>query len=110
MSNNNDKPKSEEQVLFERLQNDIDEAGWDLIGPHHERESAFLVSSELDLTAVGMAMARDEVEYIRSWLTDGKMARPTDELIAAWTENEVKFDYLIVQPYVLIKTKSDDLQ
>jgi hypothetical protein len=98
------------ESLLDRLQNDIDEAGWDLIQPHHEREAAFLVTSDLELAPVGMAMARDEVEYIRQWLADGKMSRPSEELINAWIENEVKFDYLIVQPYVLIQLKSDDLQ
>lgn len=100
----------QEDNLLERLQNDIDEAGWDLIQPHHERDAAFLVTSDLDLAPVGMAMARDEVEYIRKWLADGKMSRPSDEIISAWLENEVKFNYLIVQPYVLIQLKSEDLQ
>ncbi|EQC51617.1 DUF2288 family protein [Bacteriovorax sp. DB6_IX] len=103
-------PKTEEQNLLERLQNDIDETGWDLLEEHHKRDALFLLTSDLELAPVGMAMARDEVEYIRGWLNDGKMSRPTDELIKTWLENEVKFNYLIVQPYVLIQLKSEDLQ
>ncbi|OIQ19189.1 MAG: hypothetical protein BM556_07845 [Bacteriovorax sp. MedPE-SWde] len=105
-----DTPKNEDQDLLERLQNDIDEAIWEIIEPHHNRESAYLLSSDLELAPVGMAMAKDQIEYIRGWLTDGSMARPNEEQIKVWKEQDVKFNYLIVQPYVLIQVKQDELQ
>jgi len=91
--------------LIEKLTNDIDEAKWELIKDHHDRGSAFLVDDSLDLVAVGVAMAKDQVEYIRTWLSEEKILQPTEELITTWKEADVYFRYLIVQPYVLIQIK-----
>ncbi|MFG1485942.1 DUF2288 family protein [Halobacteriovorax sp. RZ-2] len=95
--------------LLERLANDIDDAKWDLLKPHHEREALFMITDELELAAVGFTMARDEVEYIKKWLADEQMFRPTDEQIGTWEEENTEFQYLIVQPYVLVKIKREGL-
>ncbi|EQC45476.1 DUF2288 domain-containing protein [Bacteriovorax sp. Seq25_V] len=96
--------------LIEKLTNDIDEAKWELIKDHHARGAAFLVDDSLDLVAVGVAMAKDQVEYIRGWLGEGKILQPTEELIEAWNEADVFFRYLIIQPYVLIQIKREEME
>jgi hypothetical protein len=101
---------NENENVLERLTKDVDEAGWDLLAPHHEREALFLLDKNLDLPAVGFAMYRDDVQYIQKWLTSGELSRPTDEQINIWKEEEIKFHYLIVQPYVLIKLIAEELQ
>lgn len=95
--------------LIERLANDIDDARWDLLKPHHEREALFMISDELELPAVGYTMASDQVEYIKKWLAEEQMYRPTEEQIEAWENNNTEFKYLIVQPYVLVKIKKEGL-
>lgn len=96
--------------LIEKLTNDVDEAKWELIKDHHERGAAFLVDDSLDLVAVGVAMAKDQVEYIRNWLEEGKILQPTEELISAWKEVDVYFRYLIIQPYVLFQIKREEME
>lgn len=95
--------------LIERLANDIDNARWDLLKPHHEREALFMISDELELPAVGYTMASDQVEYIKKWLAEEQMYRPTEEQIDAWEKDNTEFKYLIVQPYVLVKIKKEGL-
>lgn len=99
----------EKEKLLEKLQNDVDEASWELLDQHHERGALFVIDNDLELPAVGFTMARDEVEYIRQWLADNKIYRPEEESIAIWKEQETKFNYLIVQPYVLVQVKKDEL-
>lgn len=89
--------------LLERLSTEICEAKWELLDNHHKRQSLFIVSDSLELVAVGVAMARDQVEYIRNWLNDGLIDKPTDDLIKTWLESDVTFNYLIIQPYVIIQ-------
>ncbi len=100
----------QQENLLQRLTNDIDDAQWDLLKPHHEREALFMLTDNLDLPAVGFAMARDEVEYIKKWLADEEIFRPTNEQIEIWEKENTKFQYLIVQPYVLVKIKKEGLQ
>lgn len=96
--------------LLQRLTNDIDDARWDILKPHHEREALFMLDEHLDLAAVGFAMARDEVEYIKQWINANEVYRPTDEQIELWEKNNTEFQYLIIQPYVLVKIKKEGLQ
>lgn len=97
--------------LLERLSTEICEAKWELLADHHKRQSLFIISETLELVAVGVAMARDQVEYIRNWLNDGLIDKPTDDLIKTWLESDITFNYLIIQPYVIIqipKAKIDE--
>ena len=100
----------DKENLLAKLMNEIDVAKWDLLAPHHEREALFVVNKSLELPPVGLAMTRDEVEYVRNWLTAGDIYQPTEEQIAVWKEEEVKFKYLIVQPYVLAQLVNEELQ
>ena len=101
---------SKEENLFEKLKNDIDKAKWELIAPHHERQSAFVISNELTLEAVGLAMARDESNYVREWIQQQKLLPPTEDQVHTWEEDETEFNYLIVQPYVIFQLVPEDLQ
>ena len=49
------------QNLLERLTSEIDDARWDILKPHHEREALFMINDELELPAVGYTMASDQV-------------------------------------------------
>ena len=100
----------EKENVLERLTNDIDEARWNMLADHHKREALFILEKNLELAAVGLAMNRDEVSYVQQWLASGELSRPIEEQIAIWKEEETKFKYLIVQPYVLAKVISEDLQ
>ena len=102
--------EKESENLFEKLKNDIDKAKWDLLEPHHQRGAAFIISQDLELEAVGLAMARDESNYVREWIQKEKLLPPTEEQIEVWSEDETEFNYLIIQPYVIFQLISDDLQ
>ena len=109
MSDEN-KGKSPEVDLLTKLSADIDETTWENLQAHHERQALFCLSDNVELVAAAMAMARDEVNYIQKWLSESDMWKPTDEEIETWKEDDVVFNFLILQPYVLIKIKKDGLQ
>jgi hypothetical protein len=60
---------------------------------------------------VGVNVANDEVEIIKDYLSNEQLRKPSDEEVKNWEEkpHEKMAQFLIVQPYVLIK-KIDNLQ
>ena len=92
--------------LKEKLSQEVDEADWNLLKKHHESETVFIVGKDLDLVDVGVAIAMDKSHMVKGWLDSGQLAKPTDEQVKYYEENEFKkmCKFIIIQPYVLIQT------
>lgn len=95
--------------LLEKLSADIDDAKWDLIDEHYKRGAVLIVDQSVELVAVGVAMAKDQIDYIRNWLANNQLSKPEDSVVEFWKESDVTFRYLIIQPYVLIQLKKEEL-
>jgi len=85
--------------------NEIQKGRWELLEPHHRRGAVFVVKDPLDLQTVGHAIATDKVNIVKIWLDNGDFKKLEDEDLGSYTETlyENFCDFLIVQPYVLIK-------
>ncbi|MBD64586.1 MAG: hypothetical protein CME62_05240 [Halobacteriovoraceae bacterium] len=91
--------------LKEKLKTEIEEADWSMIKPHVERGAVLLISSQLDLLDVGVAIAQDKVQFIKLWLDEGLITKTDDIDSKAFEEDQFKkqFKFIIIQPYVLIQ-------
>lgn len=90
------------ETLRERLCGERAATDWRSLGPHHERQALFLVSGGVDLLDAAVAIAGDDTASVAAWLTQGALARPTDDEAARWDgEPDTTFEFLIVQPYVV---------
>jgi hypothetical protein len=88
------------------LTQNIDEAEWDWLIPHVQRDAVIIVSSQINLVDVGVAIASDNTPTVESWIDDALLAKPSNEQMGAWNLNRTKrFNTLIVQPYVLVQEK-----
>ncbi|MCO4794604.1 MAG: DUF2288 family protein [Bacteriovoracaceae bacterium] len=107
MSDDKEDPNKTELSLKEKLKSEIEEADWSMLEPHFSRQAIVQVSSDLDLPTVSEKVAMDDVDSIKKWMTEGKVVRPTEEQVNTWKENPYKkaFQFIIVQPYVLIQEK-----
>ncbi len=82
----------------------VDQAEWDWLKPHVQREVVVVVSKGLDLIDVGVAIANDNVTSIQHWIGEQLIAKPSVEQMAVWNSDRTKrFNALIVQPYVLVQ-------
>ncbi|MGB3206798.1 MAG: DUF2288 domain-containing protein [Crinalium sp.] len=82
----------------------VDQAEWDWLKPHVQREVVVVVSKGLDLIDVGVAIANDNVTSIQHWIGEQLIAKPSVEQMAVWNSDRTKrFHALIVQPYVLVQ-------
>ena len=74
---------------------------WSMLAPHHRRQALFLVSPPVDLPTAATAMVEDQSRVILAWMSSGHITRATDELVAGLGP-EQEFDFMIVQPFVLV--------
>ncbi len=82
----------------------IDEAEWQWLKPHGERDALIIVAQEVDLLEVGFLLATDEVQTVNTLIQDRRLSKPTRKQIALWDKHpETPFKCLIVQPYVLLQ-------
>lgn len=97
--------KIDKDSLKEKLKDDLDEASWEMLKDHHERGAVFLIDNSLELIDVGAAIAVDEVSTVKIWL-DNKQFKKLEEIPTDVDQTVRDIDFLIVQPYVLIKLRN----
>lgn len=92
--------------LRAELTQSLDEAEWEWLIPHVQRDAIVLVPIELDLLSVGVAIASDDIPQVEQWINEQLLAKPSVTQIGEWNGDRTKrFKTLIVQPYVLIQEK-----
>mgnify|MGYP006269039983 CR=1 FL=1 len=90
--------------LRAELTESVDEAEWNWLIPHAEREAVVVVTQNLNLVEVGEAIANDNISSVQNWIRQQMIYKPSPHQISDWNNNDSKrFKALIVQPYVLIQ-------
>ncbi|HBB33223.1 MAG TPA: DUF2288 domain-containing protein [Cyanobacteria bacterium UBA8803] len=86
------------------LAENLDEAQWDWLKPHLQRDRLLVVHQELDLLDVGVAIAGDDTLSVQHWITNQQLHKPFPEQLTDWNNDQTKrFHALIVQPYILVQ-------
>ncbi|HEY9876273.1 MAG TPA: DUF2288 domain-containing protein [Candidatus Obscuribacterales bacterium] len=92
------------QDLRAELAEILDEAEWDWLIPHVQRDVVVVVAQGLDLLDVGVAIASDNVSSVQFWIGEQLIAKPSPAQMQDWNaDGNKKFQALIVQPYVLVQ-------
>ncbi|HEY9665622.1 MAG TPA: DUF2288 domain-containing protein [Coleofasciculaceae cyanobacterium] len=92
------------QDLRTQLAESLDEAELEWLKPHIRHDRVVVVHPELDLIDVGVAIASDDVQSVQHWIGEQLLHKPLPQEIADWNTNQsLRFQALIVQPYVLVK-------
>jgi hypothetical protein len=90
--------------LREQLTELLDEAELEWLKPHIQKDAVILVSPDLDLLDVGVAIASDNTQSVQHWIGEQLLVKPSSEILARWNSNpSQKFQAMIIQPYVLVK-------
>jgi hypothetical protein len=84
-----------------KLASEVLACGWAELEPHHERGALLVVGPDLDLVEAAEAIATDRKDRVEVWLTVGRIGRATPSLVSRWGELESRFQFVIVQPFVL---------
>ncbi|MEC4819233.1 MAG: DUF2288 domain-containing protein [Scytonema sp. PMC 1069.18] len=95
------------QDLRAELTENLDEAEWEWLIPHVQRDAVIVVSEGLDLLDVGLAIASDKVSEVQIWIDEALIAKPSVTQVGEWnTQRTKRFNTLIVQPFVLVQEKA----
>lgn len=90
--------------LREQLAELIDEAELEWLKPHIQKDAVILVTPDLDLLDVGVAIASDNTQSVQHWIGEQLLVKPSSEILNQWNSNpNQKFQAMIIQPYVLVK-------
>ncbi|GAX35646.1 DUF2288 domain-containing protein [Nodularia sp. NIES-3585] len=90
--------------LRTELTANLDEAEWDWLIPHVQRDAVIVVAEDLDLLDVGVAIASDQISSVQQWIDQQLMAKPSETQMGNWNSDRTKrFQTLIIQPYVLVQ-------
>ena len=109
MNSNDNGSSDSKDPLYDKLKEDIDESDWSLLEDHHKRKALFILHEEIDIIRVGIAMAKDDVEIIRDLMAKQQLSQPTEEEVETWQKDlHQRFQFLIIQPYVIIKLMKRD--
>lgn len=82
----------------------VDEAEWEWLIPHVQRDAVVIVDPDLNLVDVGVAIASDNVTAVQRWISEQLIQKPTPEQLSDWSgDRSHRFNALIVQPYVLVQ-------
>jgi Uncharacterized conserved small protein len=94
----------EMESLRTQLTENLDEAEWDWLIPHLEKEVVIIVESPLDLLTVGEAIAQDNANSVQHWISEALIHKPSPEqILQGHQQPKKRFQALIVQPFVLIQ-------
>ncbi|OKH35229.1 hypothetical protein NIES2119_20855 [[Phormidium ambiguum] IAM M-71] len=92
------------QDLKAELTASVDEAEWQWLLPHVVRDSLIVVTPELNIVDVGMAIANNNVSLVQNWISQELIHKPSLTQMSDWQANLSKrFNALIVRPFVLIQ-------
>lgn len=92
------------QDVRAELAESLDEAEWDWLKPHVQRDMVLVVHQNLDLLDVGVAIASDDVTSVQHWISEQLLHKPFPNELADWNNNQTKrFQALIVQPFILVQ-------
>ena len=91
--------------LRKKFQGEIDQADWEMLAPHYERETLFKVSRDLDIFDVAIDLAIDNVDQVKKYLESNQLIRPTDDEAREYAKEKNKFfaNFLVIQPYVIFQ-------
>jgi len=93
--------------LRAELTETLDEAEWEWLIPHVQRDAVIVVAGGLDLVDVGIAIASDNISEVQNWIDEALITKPSPAQMGEWNLQRTKrFDTLIVQPYVLVQEKA----
>jgi hypothetical protein len=92
--------------LRDELLESLDEAEWEWLIPHAQRDAVIVVSDNLNLVDVGEAIASDNTSSVQNWIDEQLLTKPSPLQLGEWNGSPSKrFNTLIIQPYVLVQEK-----
>jgi hypothetical protein len=96
-------PQQEQQMLHAKLNMETSQIAWSELLRFFAGGHVIVVSNDLDLVDVAARFSIDDTAAVQQWLSDGKIARATDEQARAWLEPDTLLWTVVARPWVLVQ-------
>jgi len=88
-------------ALRDKLKSEVMATDFAALGPHFARGALILVAVDVDLLDVAECVARDQRARVEAWLKAQHIWRASDADAQAAVAGAERFQFVIVQPWVL---------
>lgn len=89
--------------LENRLNQETARISWRELGRYFAAGRVIRVAAGLDLVDVAGAVAKDDTERVKTWLTAGEVAPVSDREARDWHDADAVLWAVVVKPYVLVQ-------
>ena len=91
--------------LAARLNRQTATIKWSELQPFFARGQAVRVETGLDLIEVAAAFADDQVEQVKRWMQDNRVAAVSEQEAADWASDDAVVWAVVVAPWVLVQER-----
>lgn len=91
-----------ESEIYEKLKTELQSVEFSALQPHVQREALLVCDGSLDLLQLGVDLAMDRVETIKSLMQSGKIKKLSEGESQKISPDQ-KFLFLILQPFVIVQ-------
>lgn len=76
---------------------------WSELQRHFARGVVIRVAGDLDLVEAAAGIVEDDGEVVGRWMSEGRLARATDEDARRWERTRTDFWAVVTAPWVLVQ-------
>ena len=98
-------PDLSDEELLQRLNGETAQLPWRELESHFARGVVVRVDPELDLIDVAVSFTRDDRDSVETLMSEGKIARASDDDAMRWNEQQPSFWAIVIAHWVLIQEK-----
>ena len=104
------KLKPEKDVeLHNKINSETARIPWVELERHFAQGNVVYVSEDLDLIDVAVRISHDDKESIQRWMSEGKLAKVSDEQAQTWAVSNSELWTSVVSPFVLVQPQKNRL-
>ena len=91
---------------LEKLHAETAKIPWSELQRFFAQGRVVLVSPELDLPSVAVAMSDNDTDTTQNWIEDDQIGPVSDEQARAWFDQQAELWAVVVSPFVLVQEDS----
>jgi hypothetical protein len=96
-------PEQEQQMLHAKLNMETSQIAWSELLRYFAGGHVIVVRNNLDLVDVAARFSVDDTAAVQQWLSDGSIARVTDDQARIWLESDMQLWTVVARPWVLVQ-------
>ncbi|MFA5529051.1 MAG: DUF2288 domain-containing protein [Thiohalomonadaceae bacterium] len=91
------------EELRTRLNAETGKLAWKELERFYARGVVIVVAPDLDLVEVAARVAADDIAPVQGWLTEGRLARASEDHARDWVARAPDFWAVVAAPWVLVQ-------